>query len=59
MDASALYLKLAEQWHGAARQTTNDELRACYAGRAAQYLELAARERRQMESKAPSWKRGV
>jgi len=43
MRPSALYMKLAQTWHEAAGDAVNEELRACYATRAAKYLELAAR----------------
>jgi hypothetical protein len=45
MDVSAVCLKLAEHWQRAAGETMNETLKHCYAGRAVQYLELAARER--------------
>ena len=45
MHPSAVYMKLAQAWHAAAGDAVNEELRACYATRAAEYLELAARER--------------
>ena len=44
MNMLAVCLKLAEHWQRASRETTNDSLKACYAGRAAHYLEIAARE---------------
>ena len=45
MYPSTIYMKLAQAWHEAAGDAVNEELRACYATRAAEYLELAARER--------------
>ena len=51
MDLTTVCMKLAEHWERAAKETANDELRACYASRAHQYLELATRERNQ--SRAP------
>jgi hypothetical protein len=47
MDVSAVCMKLAEHWQRAAGETVNEALKHCYASRAAQYLELAARERGQ------------
>ena len=48
MDVSAVCMKLAEHWERAASETVNEALKRCYASRAAQYLELAARERDQL-----------
>lgn len=45
MHPSAIYMRLAQAWHAAAGDAANEELRACYATRAAEYFELAARER--------------
>ena len=47
MYPSAIYKKLAQAWYDAAGDAVSEELRACYATRAAEYLELAARERTQ------------
>jgi hypothetical protein len=41
MDQQALYLELAGRWGRAAHQTTNEVLKACYAERAAKYLDRA------------------
>jgi hypothetical protein len=54
IDKLALYLKLAERWQGAAHQATNETLKACYAGRAARYREMAASARNQSLERAPS-----
>lgn len=45
MYPSTLYMKLAQAWHEASGEAVNAELRARYATRAAEYLELAAQER--------------
>jgi hypothetical protein len=42
MDERVLMLKLAGHWQKAARDVQNPTLCACYAKRAAQYLEMAA-----------------
>jgi hypothetical protein len=47
MDASSVFTTLAQHWLRAAGDAVHEELRACYATRAAKYLELAARERTQ------------
>lgn len=47
MDVSVVFTTLAQHWLRAAGEAVNEELRACYASRAAEYLELAARERAQ------------
>lgn len=44
MDVAAIFTALAQHWLRAANNVANDELRTCYATRAEEYLELAARE---------------
>jgi len=40
MDTRTLFFELAECWQRAARQTTHEGLRSCYAERAARYLDM-------------------
>jgi hypothetical protein len=47
MDIPTLFTSLAMEWLRAAEEATNEELRLCYANRAAKCLELATKERSQ------------
>jgi hypothetical protein len=50
MDGRAIYMRLAEVWRAAERETTNITLKACYADRAANYRALALGEEPQPET---------
>ena len=49
MDVPAIFTTLAQHWLRAAREAPNERLCACYATRAAEYLEFAARKRTQSD----------